>query len=70
MNNLILLCIVCKDEREYIEKHDAYACKTCNSWLENQCEDGTCEFCVGRPEYPYSKEEQIEDGDENRLLNG
>lgn len=71
MKHLILLCEKCKDEREYIENFDAYACRSCNSWLESQCGDSTCEFCVGRPEFPFgAKEEQIEDGDENRLLNG
>lgn len=37
---------------EYCEKHDAFFDKEKDIWLEKQCNDKECEFCVGRPVRP------------------
>lgn len=60
---LKLLCPTCGKPKDYFERYDAYGCISCGVWLESQCKDPNCEYCVGRPEKPM--EEQIEDGDEN-----
>lgn len=36
-----------------IYKHDAWACITCNEWLEDACDSDECPFCSGRPKTPY-----------------
>lgn len=45
-------CPQCGQEAVRDEKHDAYACKHCDVWLEDQCEATDCEFCPARPEKP------------------
>ena len=37
---------------EYSEKYDAYYDTATNEWIEDKCDDPTCEFCVNRPERP------------------
>lgn len=37
----------------YIYKYDAFACISCNEWLEEACTDPLCSFCACRPETPY-----------------
>ncbi len=36
-----------------IYKHDAWACITCNEWLEKACDSVDCPFCFNRPKTPY-----------------
>lgn len=33
-------------------KHDAYACLTCDRWIEKKCRDEKCSYCATRPEKP------------------
>ena len=40
---------------EYSEEYDAYYCTYCNKWLEDKCDDPTCEYCPTRPEQPIQK---------------
>lgn len=42
----------CKDHEQYSHKHDGYFCPVCDIWLESQCNDPECDYCVGRPEHP------------------
>lgn len=42
----------CEENKLYSEEYDAYYCKLCNKWLEDKCDDPTCEYCPGRPEQP------------------
>jgi hypothetical protein len=44
--------------RGYSDKHDAMFCKTCNVWLEGRCNDPNCEFCLNRPEIPFSEKNE------------
>ena len=36
-----------------IYKYDAWACITCNEWLDKVCGSENCPFCSKRPETPY-----------------
>ena len=36
----------------YSEKYDATYDIEKNEWLDGQCDDPTCEYCVDRPERP------------------
>jgi hypothetical protein len=36
----------------YSDRWDAWHCLQCAKWLEKQCSDEACSFCVGRPETP------------------
>jgi len=36
----------------YNEQYDAYHCTKCKIWIEKQCGDTRCGFCVNRPENP------------------
>lgn len=51
-------CAECGNRGRLVERHDAYCCDVCDTWLEEQCEDGKrgdgCDFCVGRPDEPSS----------------
>lgn len=44
-----------KDCDPYLdEKVDAWwACRTCNQWLEQRCEDPKCDYCAERPPKPF-----------------
>ena len=46
----------CELEKIYSEEHDCYYCKSCNSWLEDTCDDPACEFCAERPAHPVTEE--------------
>lgn len=37
-----------------VEQYDAYACLSCNSWLEAKCADPSCDFCAKRPARPFT----------------
>ena len=37
---------------EYCEEYDSYYNSVKDEWIEEQCGDPTCMFCVGRPEKP------------------
>jgi len=41
----------------YFEKYDSYFCPKCNRWLDEQCSDPNCEFCVNRPDIPLTTKE-------------
>jgi hypothetical protein len=45
----------CEETKKYSEEYDAYYCYYCNNWLEDQCDDLTCEFCIKRPLTPKEK---------------
>ena len=34
----------------YSEEYDAYYDKETGEWLEDKCDDPTCEYCTGRPD--------------------
>ena len=38
--------------KEYSEEYDAYYDKVTREWLEDKCDDPTCEYCSTRPEKP------------------
>lgn len=40
---------------EYSDRHDALYCPKCDEWLEKQCNDSECQFCVGRSAKPLSR---------------
>lgn len=47
-------CEVCgKNTLIQIYKYDAWACTTCNVWVDKACADVDCPFCSNRPETPY-----------------
>jgi hypothetical protein len=49
------VCCHCEEHNwptHYNKKHDAHYCPDCNIWLESQCIDPECEYCVGRPDKP------------------
>jgi hypothetical protein len=39
----------------YSEEYDAYYDEDTNEWLDDKCDDPTCEFCMNRPEKPLEK---------------
>lgn len=39
-------------EESYSEEYDSFYCKDCNKWLEDKCNDSTCEYCLNRPPNP------------------
>ncbi len=56
--------VVTKHPREYwcggcgraarrSDYYDAFACETCNVWLESRCCDKSCFFCRKRPKRPF-----------------
>jgi hypothetical protein len=45
-------CPTCGQPTTRIERVDAYACLACDVWLEDPCNDPTCEFCAKRPGRP------------------
>lgn len=47
-------CKVCKSKDFAIrdDKYDAYHCTQCKVWIESQCSDPDCQFCINRPEKP------------------
>lgn len=53
--------LLCQYEDEHqmvlhIEECDAICCALCNEWLEEDCDDPFCEFCILRPVKPLSDE--------------
>jgi hypothetical protein len=38
--------------KKYSEQYDAYYDEDTNQWLESQCDDPECEYCVNRPATP------------------
>jgi hypothetical protein len=54
-------CHNCNEIGKYSELFDAYFCKKCGIWLEKNCGDPKCLFCLNRPNKPseieMSKEE-------------
>lgn len=46
-------CPACHTRSQYVEDHDAYACPTCNKWLEDACEDADCPMCSTRAAQPF-----------------
>lgn len=47
-------CRHCGRIVSYSQRYDAFFCMPCNSWLEEQCTDPACEFCVGRASHGIS----------------
>lgn len=45
-------CSTCGRNAVLIERFDAYACFSCDDWLEKACSDPQCEFCNHRPDRP------------------
>ena len=39
----------------YSEEYDTYYNEETNEWVEDKCDDPTCEFCVNRPDKPLEK---------------
>lgn len=48
----IPVCSFCGQAGKRLDRWDAYACQSCDAWLEPICGDVACEFCVGRPDRP------------------
>ena len=47
-----MMCDKCLMLLDYNERWDAYYCSKCNEWVEKQCSDAECYYCVGRPKNP------------------
>ncbi len=39
----------------YFDDFDAYACPSCNLWLEEKCGDPGCNRCPNRPASPFGE---------------
>lgn len=39
-------------DRQYSERYDSYYSKIQDEWIEHNCIDPDCEFCIDRPEKP------------------
>ncbi len=39
----------------YNHRFDAFACLTCDEWLESKCHDPFCNYCSKRPKKPSSE---------------
>lgn len=39
----------------YSEEYDTYYNEETNEWVEDKCDDPTCEFCINRPDKPLEK---------------
>jgi hypothetical protein len=48
----MIYCPKCQSEKQYSGQYDAYYCELCNVWLEERCEDDSCEYCQTRPAKP------------------
>ena len=44
-------------EFEYSEKYDAFYDPDTDTWVDSQCSDPTCTYCVNRPARPSLCEE-------------
>lgn len=42
----------------YSEKYDAYYNAKTNAWVEDKCDDPTCEYCINRPDKPLTGVEE------------
>ena len=42
----------CEETKKYSEEYDCYYCESCNTWLEDICNDRECLFCKTRPVTP------------------
>ena len=49
-------CAACSSRTVYHDTYDAAFCPKCNRWLESQCGDPKCGYCVRRPERPLTGE--------------
>lgn len=45
-------CPKCGSEKLYSKHYDAFYCELCNVWLEEKCEDQSCDICPNRPDTP------------------
>lgn len=52
-NNELCTCCGTKDNFVMIEKFKAFACKTCNVWIEPICDSLSCAFCRKRTPKPF-----------------
>ena len=43
---------------EYSERYDARYNVETDEWIESQCSDPDCEYCLGRPERPSMAEDK------------
>lgn len=53
----------CGEYASYNERHDCHFCKACNIWMEANCGDKDCFYCLNRPEFPYSLMRPRQDGE-------
>ena len=44
--------LTCGHEEIYNAEYDAHYCGICNIWVDVQCEDPQCCYCIDRPETP------------------
>ena len=42
-------CYKCEVDACYSSRHDAWFCGHCKEWLEENCGDSECGYCVDRP---------------------
>jgi hypothetical protein len=42
----------CGSVLTYCEEFDAFFCRACDEWTEQQCTSQGCPFCANRPEIP------------------
>lgn len=48
----VYVCESCNLSTSLDVGYDSYICSLCNKWIEKQCSDDECEYCVGRPDNP------------------
>ena len=60
---MTIKCGVQEHETSYNSRYDCYCCTVCDTWLESQCDDPTCEICRGRPSKPSMIKEIYDDSD-------
>lgn len=48
------ICPICSGSPlVLIDQYDAWACISCNEWLDKACDDPDCPYCSIRPQTPY-----------------
>jgi hypothetical protein len=48
-------CEFCGNEESFSKEYNTYYCDKCNVWLESECDDPDCDFCLTRPQRPLFK---------------
>lgn len=52
MLDSIHICKKCNQKTLYNEKYDADYCDKCDEWIDKECNDLMCSYCISRPSKP------------------